>query len=67
MGVGGIGQTRARRDPVERGTDAYRRVEMPEQANPRTASVRHNAVALVLVAITAVVYVVGWLRASGGP
>jgi hypothetical protein len=67
MGVGRIGRTRARRDSVERGADAYRRVEKPEQANPQIASVTHNAVALVLVAITAVVYVVGWIRTSWGP
>jgi hypothetical protein len=66
MGVGRLGRTRARRDSVERDADAYRRVEKPEQATPPTTSVRHNAVALVLVAINAVVYVVGWIRTSWG-
>jgi hypothetical protein len=52
---------------MESGAAAYRRVEAPEHANPRTANVRHNVVALIVVAITAVVYVVGWIRTSWGP
>jgi hypothetical protein len=64
MGVGRIGRTRARLNSVESGADADRRVETPERANPRTAKVTRNVVALIVVAITAVVYVVGWMRTS---
>ena len=67
MGLGKIGRTRARPHSMESGAAAYRRVEVPEHANPRTANVRHNVVALIVVAITAVVYVVGWIRTSWGP
>jgi hypothetical protein len=64
MGMGRLGRTKARPGSVESGVDAYRRAEMPEQADPRTATVRHKAVALILIAITAVVYVAGWMRTS---
>jgi hypothetical protein len=63
MGVGRIGRTRARPGSLKSGADTYRRLEMPEQASPRTATAGCRAAGLILVAIITVGYVVGWMRA----
>jgi CheY-like chemotaxis protein len=62
MGVGRIGRTRVRPGSLENDAEAYRRFQMPEQANRRTATMK--AVGLILVAVIAVGFVVGWMRTS---
>ena len=60
MGVARIGRTRSRPGCLD--SDAYRRLQIPQQASRRTATIGHKAVGLILVAIIAVGYVIGWMR-----
>jgi hypothetical protein len=67
MGVAKIGRTRARPGSLEDGADAYRCLEIPEQASSRTATMGHKVVGvvcLILVAIIELGYVVGSMRTS---
>jgi hypothetical protein len=64
MGVGRIGKTRARPGSLENDAEAYRRFQMLEPASPRTATTGYKTVGLILVAIVAVGYVIGWMRTS---
>jgi fructose 1,6-bisphosphatase len=64
MGVARIGKTRARPGSLENDADAYRRFQMPEPASRRSATTGYKAVGLILFAMVAVGYVIGWMRTS---
>jgi hypothetical protein len=64
MGVARIGKTRERPGSLENDAEAYRRFQMPEPASRRMATTAYKAVGVILVAIIAVGFVVGWMRTS---
>jgi hypothetical protein len=63
MGVGRIGRTRPKPGPQRTGADRYPRPRTREKPDSRKSTRGHRMVGLILVAIIAVGFVVGWMRA----
>jgi hypothetical protein len=63
MGVGRIGRTRAKPGPQRTGADRYPRPRTLEKPGSRKSTLRQRMVGLILVAIIAVGFFVGWMRA----
>ena len=62
MGVGRVGRTRTRQGFLKKRLNDYRRPQMPKRRSPQTATMGYKIAGVIVVAIIAVGFIVGWMR-----